>query len=123
MKINHSSLDRLAKVLFFIVLRLLIAGTVITLLWNWLMPAVVNAVPINFLQGIGLMLLGRLLTGSLNIGVGLSTLRKKNNTDDDFLDDNDTDDDEHDINHKARLRDDLRERCKTTFGQKKNGEV
>jgi len=115
MKIDHSSLDKIAKVLFFIVLRFLIVGTAIMFLWNGLLPNVVNAMPINFLQAVGLMLLGRLLTGSLKIGVGLSTLRKKNEDSDDFSDEDDHDDDS---DHKARLRHDLRERCKKNFAQK-----
>ncbi len=119
MKIDLSSLDKLAKILFFIVLRFLIVGTAIMFLWNWLMPALVNAVPINFLQAIGLMILGRLVTGSLRIGVGLSTFRKKNDADhNNFMDEDDQDED---YENKARLRNDLRERCKS-FGQKKENQ-
>ncbi len=115
MRIDHASLDKLAKILFFIVLRFLIVGTGIMFLWNWLLPTLVNAAPINFLQAVGLMVLGRLLTGSLKIGVGLSTFRKKNEGDgDNLMDDEDNDED---YEHKARLRNDLRERCKH-FGQK-----
>ena len=81
MKIDNSALDKLAKILFFIVLRFLIAGTTIMFLWNWLLPGLVNAAPVNFLQSLGLMILGRLLTGSLGVGLGLSTFRKKKNID------------------------------------------
>ncbi len=116
MKIDNSALDKLAKILFFIVLRFLIAGTTIMFLWNWLLPGLVNAAPVNFLQAVGLMVLGRLLTGSLSIGLGLSAMLKKNDTDnEEFFDD--TDEADEDLNHKTDLRDDLRKRCKN-FGQK-----
>ena len=113
MKIEHSSLDKLAKILFFVVLRFLIVGTSVMLLWNWLLPGLINAMPIKFYQAVGLMVLGRLLTGSLKIGFGLSTMLKKNNDDNDLLED----DEDEDSNYRARLKDDLRERCKS-FGQK-----
>ncbi len=115
MKIDHASLDKLAKILFFVVLRFLIVGTASMFLWNWLLPTLVNAAPINFLQAVGLMILGRLLTGSLKIGVGLSTFRKKNDSNGDNLMDDEEGD--NDYEYKARLRNDLRERCKN-FGQK-----
>ena len=113
MKIEHSSLDKLAKILFFVVLRFLIVGTSVMLLWNWLLPGLINAMPIKFYQAVGLMVLGRLLTGSLKIGFGLSTMRKKNNDEDNDL----LNEDDEDFNYRARLKDDLRERCKS-FRQK-----
>ena len=120
MKIDNSALDKLAKILFFVVLRFLIAGTTIMFLWNWLLPGLVNAAPVNFIQAVGLMILGRLLTGNLRIGFGLSTFRKKNDTDrEDFFDDSDVDN--SDLNQKSNLRDDLRKRCKN-FGQKNHVE-
>jgi hypothetical protein len=41
----------------------LIFGLVVRFLWNWLMPAIFGLKTISYLQGIGLMLLSRILFG------------------------------------------------------------
>lgn len=40
-------------------------GGVVMLLWNWLVPSIFNGPTVTFWEAIGLLLLGRLLTGSL----------------------------------------------------------
>ena len=43
-------------------------GTLVVVLWNWLMPTLFNLPTINFIQALGLFFLCRILTGSFRIG-------------------------------------------------------
>ncbi len=43
----------------------LVLGTLVQLLWNWLMPALFGLRKIDYLQGIGLILLSRVLFGGM----------------------------------------------------------
>ena len=47
-----------------IVLFMILFGYVTMLLWNWLMPEIFGLTTITFWQAVGLMLLGRALTGT-----------------------------------------------------------
>ncbi len=40
-------------------------GLVVMLLWNWLIPNIFNGPTVTYWEAIGLLILGRLLTGSL----------------------------------------------------------
>jgi hypothetical protein len=40
---------------------ILVAGTVVMLLWNWLVPSLFNGPAISFLQALGLLLLSKIL--------------------------------------------------------------
>jgi predicted Fe-S protein YdhL (DUF1289 family) len=47
------------------------AGYAITLLWNWLMPALCGFAAISYPQGVGLFLLGQFLSAGFIIGLFL----------------------------------------------------
>ncbi len=50
------------------VAMLALMGVVAMMLWNWLVPDIFNGVEINFLQAVGLIALGKLLTGFFGWG-------------------------------------------------------
>ena len=47
-------------------------GTVIMLLWNWLIPAIFGLAAINYWQALGLFLLSRILFGGFGFGHGMA---------------------------------------------------
>ena len=47
----------------FVLVFILVFGTIVQLLWNWLMPEIFGLGAITYLQAIGLLLLSRLLFG------------------------------------------------------------
>lgn len=51
------------KIFTFMVLAVLVMGFVTMSLWNWLMPELFGWATIGFWQALGLMALGRLITG------------------------------------------------------------
>lgn len=51
------------KILFFVALFVLVAGFGTMALWNWLVPSLFGGPLVTFWQAIGLLVLGRLLTG------------------------------------------------------------
>ena len=57
------------KVLFFLVLGIFIFGIIIMALWNWLIPDIFNGPEITYWQGVGLLLLARILTGGIRPGI------------------------------------------------------
>jgi hypothetical protein len=47
-----------------------IGGTVVMLLWNWLLPTLFGLKPISFWQAIGVLALSRILFGGFRLGGG-----------------------------------------------------
>ena len=60
------------KMLLFIAFFTLAMGTLVTVLWNWLMPSLFNLPVISFGQAVGLLVLSRILTGSFRLGMGVN---------------------------------------------------
>jgi len=56
--------------LFFIVVFALVLAIVVMWLWNWLMPGLFGVGAITYWQAFGLMILARLVLGTLGIGLG-----------------------------------------------------
>jgi hypothetical protein len=54
---------RVLKGILFVVVITFLLGFVVKILWNWLMPPVFGLHLITFWQGLGLLLLGKLLFG------------------------------------------------------------
>lgn len=54
---------KVLKILFFVALFILVAGYATMSLWNWLVPDLFHGPVISFGQALGLIVLGRLLTG------------------------------------------------------------
>ena len=48
---------------FFVALFLALVGYLVMTLWNWLIPGIFGAKPIDFVQAVGLLVLSRLLLG------------------------------------------------------------
>jgi hypothetical protein len=51
------------KILLFVVVASFVLGFVVESLWNWLMPPIFGMHVITFWQGLGLLLLGKILFG------------------------------------------------------------
>ena len=58
------------KFLIMAAFFILLMGTAVMLLWNWLMPALFNLPLIDFTQALGLTVLSRILTGGFRMGIG-----------------------------------------------------
>jgi hypothetical protein len=58
------------KILFVIAFFILLMGTAVMVLWNWLMPTLFNSPHIDFVQAIGLTVLTRILAGGFRFGMG-----------------------------------------------------
>jgi hypothetical protein len=54
--------------LFFVVVFALVLAVVVMWLWNWLMPGLLGAAAITYWQAFGLMILARLVLGTLGMG-------------------------------------------------------
>ena len=52
-----------AKMMFFGIVFVLVAGGVVMLLWNALIPDIFGGAPITWVQALGLLILARILTG------------------------------------------------------------
>ena len=57
---------KFVRILLFIVLGTAVFGELIMHLWNWLMPSLFGLKPVTFLQGLGLLVLGKLLFGGFH---------------------------------------------------------
>ena len=66
------SIKMLVLMAFFIVLL----GSVVMWLWNWLMPSLFNLPVISFSQALGLTALTRILAGGFRWGVGAAGSRE-----------------------------------------------
>lgn len=54
---------KVLKILFFVGLFVLVAGYGTMALWNWLVPTLFHGPVVTFGQALGLLVLGRILTG------------------------------------------------------------
>jgi hypothetical protein len=61
---------KIIKILILVAFFILLLGTVVMMLWNWLMPTLFNLPIIDFGQAVGLTVLSRILTGGFRMGVG-----------------------------------------------------
>jgi hypothetical protein len=61
---------RIVKFILFAALGILVFGSVVMYLWNWLMPALFGLHAISFAQALGLLILGKILFGGLHRGGG-----------------------------------------------------
>jgi len=52
------------RIFFFVVVGMSVIGWVVMSLWNWLMPELLGAPEINFIQAWGLLILCKILFGS-----------------------------------------------------------
>jgi Ca2+/H+ antiporter, TMEM165/GDT1 family len=59
---------KIVKIGAIAVLTIAVFGTLIVVLWNWLMPSLFNLPTINFAQALGLFALCRLLMGGVRLG-------------------------------------------------------
>ncbi len=57
-------------ILFFVPLALLAFGSIVMLLWNAILPAVIHVSPINFWQALGILILSKILFGGFKGGWG-----------------------------------------------------
>jgi hypothetical protein len=78
---EQPSWKKIAKVAAFVALYILLFGTFVMALWNWLMPTLFDLPMITFSQGLGLFVLGRILTGGFKIGTGFSSRRSDDEDD------------------------------------------
>jgi len=70
---NNRKFSKGKKFFFFLPVIALIAtvlGFIVMYLWNWILPEVTHAGPLNFWQALGLLILCRLLFGNFNKGGG-----------------------------------------------------
>ena len=64
------SIQKVIGIMLLIIIGIFIFGSVVMLLWNALLPALFNFPVISFWQGLGLMLLSKLLFGGFRGGGG-----------------------------------------------------
>jgi hypothetical protein len=57
------------KILLLMALFLFCMGTLVMMLWNWLMPSLFNLPALDLGHAIGLLVLSRLLSGGFRMGV------------------------------------------------------
>ncbi len=63
---NRFRLAKVLKIIVLVVLALTVFGFVTEHLWNWLMPAIFGLKKISFLQGLGLVVLSKILLGGFH---------------------------------------------------------
>jgi hypothetical protein len=61
---------KVLKIIVFVALALTVFGFVTEHLWNWLMPAIFGLKTITFLQGLGLVVLSKILLGGFHKHAG-----------------------------------------------------
>ena len=66
---NHR-VGRVLKVIAFVVVAAAIFGFIIMHLWNWLMPGIFGLHTITYWQGLGLLILAKILFGGFHRGGG-----------------------------------------------------
>ena len=66
---NNFWVSKVIKTVVFVAAFLLVMGTVVMALWNWLMPSIFNLPPLDLGQAIGLLLLARVLSGGFRLGL------------------------------------------------------
>jgi Ca2+/H+ antiporter, TMEM165/GDT1 family len=72
-KMKNFWIAKIVKILILVACFILLMGTAVMLLWNWLMPALFNLPIIDFGQALGLTVLSRILTGGFRMGVGTAS--------------------------------------------------
>ncbi len=60
---NKFRMRKIAMFLFFVPLALFAFGSIVMLLWNAILPAVIHVSTINFWQALGILLLSKILFG------------------------------------------------------------
>jgi hypothetical protein len=68
-EMNHR-VGRVLKVIAFVVVAAAIFGFIIMHLWNWLMPGIFGLHTITYWQGLGLLILAKILFGGFHRGGG-----------------------------------------------------
>ena len=63
-------IGRVLKVIAFVVVAAAIFGFIIMHLWNWLMPGIFGLHAITYWQGLGLLILAKILFGGFHRGGG-----------------------------------------------------
>lgn len=63
-------LAKASKILLLAIFFGVLVGTIVMVLWNWLMPTLFNLPYINLGQAIGLVVLSKILTGGVRVSVG-----------------------------------------------------
>ena len=66
---NHR-IGRVLKVIAFVVVAAAVFGFIIMHLWNWLMPGIFGLHTITYWQGLGLLILAKILFGGFHRGGG-----------------------------------------------------
>ncbi len=66
MKMRRFWLLRALKIVLFATLLAAGLGEIVVHLWNWLMPEIFGVHAITFWQGVGLLVLGRILFGGFH---------------------------------------------------------
>jgi Ca2+/H+ antiporter, TMEM165/GDT1 family len=105
------------KILFFGILFFLLLGTVVMVLWNWLMPTLFNLPHIDFAQAIGLTILTRILAGGFRIGMATGSKEdwdKKRQMWEKFKN--------MSPDERIRWKEEWRMRCRTKMGYKRYDE-
>jgi hypothetical protein len=67
---NKFWLRKALMVLLFVPLALFAFGSIVMLLWNAILPAVIHVTPINFWQALGILILSKILFGGFKGGGG-----------------------------------------------------
>lgn len=66
---NNFWVSKVIKTVVFVAAFLLVMGTIVMALWNWLMPSIFNLPLLDLGQAIGLLLLARVLSGGFRLGL------------------------------------------------------
>lgn len=56
------------KVILLIAAAVFVFGSIVMLLWNWLIPDLFNGPELSFIQALGVLVLARILTGGMGHG-------------------------------------------------------
>ena len=56
-------IGKVIKIIFFVALLVTVMSVAVMMLWNWLMPTLLNASEITFWQALGILALAKLLFG------------------------------------------------------------
>jgi hypothetical protein len=65
---NNFWVSKVIKTVIFVAAFLLVMGTIVMALWNWLMPSLFNLPLLDLGHAIGLLLLARVLSGGFRLG-------------------------------------------------------
>jgi hypothetical protein len=65
---NNFWVSKVMKMVVLVAAFLLVMGTIVMALWNWLMPTLFNLPTLDLGHAIGLLLLARVLSGGFRLG-------------------------------------------------------